>query len=62
MTASILSTTHNGDPAFGLKQRALARKPDLERTGFAVLQQPVACLPGGLPSWYRLGVRQEGFW
>jgi hypothetical protein len=26
MTASILSTTHNGDPAFGLKQRTLARK------------------------------------
>jgi hypothetical protein len=32
MTASILPTTHNGDPAFGLKQRTLARKPDLVRS------------------------------
>ena len=31
MTASILPTTHNGDPAFGLKQRTLARKPDVLR-------------------------------
>ena len=30
MTVSILATTDNGDPAFGLKQGTLARKPNLD--------------------------------
>ncbi|WP_255461252.1 hypothetical protein [Glaciihabitans sp. INWT7] len=31
MTVSILATTDNGDPAFGLKQGTLARKTNDER-------------------------------
>jgi len=31
MTVSILATTDNGDPAFGLKQGTLARERNLHR-------------------------------
>ena len=36
MTVSILATTDNGDPAFGLKQGTLARKPNVNRDSVAV--------------------------
>ena len=42
MTVSILATTDNGDPAFGLKQGTLARKPNLDRAVRGARQ--VTCL------------------
>jgi len=36
MTVSILATTDNGDPAFGLKQGTLARKPNGYRDNSSV--------------------------
>jgi hypothetical protein len=35
MTASILATTDNGDPAFGLKPGTLARKRNLYRVSLS---------------------------